>query len=448
MPSVPPSVPPAVPPSVPPAVTTAQLERAEAIVDRVRRGARASAELSETISREELGPGQSEQLSALVYGALRRDRRVREVLKELGADAGSARLAVIGAALLEGTGSFDAQSARAAWSEVAWQRFEQTDRDVVARAQGPARLALLGSLPDFLAQLLAAEYGEQAGALAESLSRPAPRSLRVNALKADVQTARERLQQEGGRTTLGSWGRRTLVLEGAFNPFVTRAFHEGLFELQDEGSQLACELVAPPPRGLVVDACAGAGGKSLAIAAALEGRGKVVSLDIDEGKLAELRRRAKRAGAANIQALGITEDGDLPPPVQALSGKVDRLLIDAPCSGTGVLRRNPEARARLTLAAVDRLVETQRAIIERMLPLLAPGGRLVFVTCSLLRAEGEDLMSAVEAAHPELDPVNLAEIYDRAYVDRFVRSAPHRVRVLPHLHGTDGFFVTVLRKKR
>jgi 16S rRNA (cytosine967-C5)-methyltransferase len=221
-----------------------------------------------------------------------------------------------------------------------------------------------------------------------------------------------------------------------------------VFELQDEGSQIACELVAPPPRGLVVDACAGAGGKTLAIAAALAGRGKVVSLDVDGRKLAELRRRAKRAGAVNVQALEIEETGPLPGELTALTGKVDRLLIDAPCSGTGVLRRNPEARTRLTPEAVTRLVETQRAIVERMLPLLAPGGRLVFVTCSLLRAEGEDLLGAVEAAHPELQPVNLAEIYDRAYVDRFVRVAPHQLRLLPHLHGTDGFFIGVLRRRR
>jgi 16S rRNA (cytosine967-C5)-methyltransferase len=161
-----------------------------------------------------------------------------------------------------------------------------------------------------------------------------------------------------------------------------------------------------------------------------------------------LRRRAKRAGAANVQALAIEEAGELPEAVLALAGKVDRILVDAPCSGTGVLRRNPEARSRLTAEVVTRLAATQRAIVERVLPLLAPGGRLVFATCSLLRAEGEDLMTELEAAHPELEPVNLAEIYDRAYIERFPRSAPHRVRLLPHLHSTDGFFITVLRRKR
>jgi 16S rRNA (cytosine967-C5)-methyltransferase len=331
---------------------------------------------------------------------------------------------------------------------IEWSRFVAADAGVLQRALGAARVALLGSLPDWLATELVAQYAEHAEALAASLSEPAPRALRVNSLVSDLTDARARLEREGAKLSEARVAKRALRLEGAFNPFATRAFHEGVFELQDEGSQIVCELVAPPPRGLVVDACAGAGGKSLSLAAALEGRGKLVALDVDARKLAALRERAKRARAANIQALTLEEAGPLPEAVQAMAGKVDRLLIDAPCSGTGVLRRNPETRARLSPEAVERLATLQRAIVERMLPLLAPGGRLIFATCSLLRAEGEELMDALEAAHPELSPVNLAEIYDRAYVDRFVRSAPHRLRLLPHLHDSDGFFVTCLRKRR
>jgi len=407
--------------------------------------------LSGAIAERGSGAAQAAELSALLYAAFRRERRVDAALGELGVrlqGPQAARLLAIGAALLEGPPLLDLDAARQAWSEVAWQRFEQADRRLLAESQGAARIALLGSLPDFLAEQLREQYGDQAEALASALSESPPRALRVNSLKSDVEQAREQLAREGATARAGRHARRALILEGAFNPFVTRAFHDGLFELQDEGSQIACELLAPPPRGLVVDACAGAGGKSLACAAALGGRGKVVALDIDARKLVELRRRAKRAGAVNVQALEIDEGQDLPATVQDLVGKADRLLIDAPCSGTGVLRRNPEARARLTADAVKRLAETQRAIVERMLPLLAPGGRLVFVTCSVLRAEGEDLLDEVEAAHPELTPVNLAEIFDRPYIERFARSAPHRVRLLPHLHGTDGFFVGVLRKKR
>lgn len=422
---------------------------AASVVAAAHQGDRASAALSEVIAARRLGPVEAEQLARLAYGALRRQRRVREVLQEVSDSAGlveNARVGVVAAALLEGL--LDLELAARAEPAITWARFVEADAGVLQRAAGATRVALLGSLPDWLASELLAQYGGEAEALASSLSEAAPRSLRVNSLVCDVTEARSRLEQEGAKLAPGRVAKRALRLEGAFNPFTTRAFHEGVFELQDEGSQIVCELAAPPPRGLVVDACAGAGGKALSVAAALEGRGKLVALDVDARKLAALRERAKRAKAANIQALMLEETGPLPDAVQALVGKVDRLLIDAPCSGTGVLRRNPETRERLSPEAVSRLAALQRQIVERMLPLLAPGGRLIFATCSLLRAEGEDLMDAVEAAHPELMPVNLAEIYDRAYVDRFPRSAPHRLRLLPHLHDSDGFFVTSLRRKR
>lgn len=422
---------------------------AAAVVAQTQKGARASALLAETIAERRLNASDSELLARLAYGALRRERRVREVLLELGASRGQADnafISVIAAGLYDGC--LTLEQAERAEPSLAWARYTSVDEGVLARAQGVAKVAVLGSLPDWLAEQLLAQYGAQAEALAASLSEPPPRVLRVNGLISDVEDARTRLAAEDATTAPARFARRGLRLEGAFNPFATRAFHEGVFELQDEGSQLVCELVAPPPRGLVVDACAGAGGKSLALAAALEGRGKVWALDVDGRKLSALRERAKRARAANVQALPIEEQGPLPPAVQALAGKVDRLLVDAPCSGSGVLRRNPETRARLTPEAVARLAELQLSIVERMLPLLAPGGRLLFATCSLLAAEGEHLLDRLEAAHPELSPVNLAEVFDRAYVDRFERSAPHRLRLLPHLHDTDGFFIGCLRKKR
>jgi 16S rRNA (cytosine967-C5)-methyltransferase len=412
-------------------------------------GERASAALSRAIGDRRLPAEDAERLSGLVYGTLRRRKRARAVLMELGSSelrASESLLLVLGAALFDGR--LDAEGARELVPDVPWSRWQEADESLLAASSAVKRVELLGSLPDWLAEQLVVEYGAEAEPLAASLSEPAPRALRVNALSCDVAEAHERLEREGARIEPGKYGKRALLLEGAFNPFTTRAFHDGVFELQDEASQVVCELVAPPPRGLVVDACAGAGGKTLAVAAQLAGRGKVLSLDIDEGKLTELRRRAKRAGAVNVQAIAVDEQGPLPEAVQAVLGKAERLLIDAPCSGTGVLRRNPEARARLTPDAVTRLAATQRAIVERMLPVLAPGGRLLFATCSLLRAEGEDLLDAIEAEHAELSPVNLAEVYDRAYIERFVRSAPHRARLSPHRHGTDGFFVACLRKKR
>ncbi len=430
-----------------------QSAHAAAVLLRVREGERASSALGQRIAAARLLAGGAEGLSSLVYGVLRRQRRLDEALRELGSAVAAEGAAdwlrrVAALFVLEQRNAFVVQSAINLVPGVAWERLRAADEAVRARADAAGRVALAGSLPDWLAERLLQEFADEAEALAASLSEPAPRSLRANSLVGDVAELRARLEAEGAFVVPGRHAKRALGLEGAFNPFVTRAFHEGAFELQDEGSQLVCELVAPPPRGLVVDACAGAGGKTLALAAMLEGRGKVVALDVDERKLGELRHRAKRARAANVQALGLAESGALPPQLQAMLGRVDRLLVDAPCSGTGVLRRNPEARRLLAPEAVARLALTQREIVERTLPLLAPGGRLLFATCSLLREEGEDLMDAIEADHPELVPVDLAEVYDRVYVERFVRSAPHRLRLLPHRHDTDGFFLACLRKRR
>jgi 16S rRNA (cytosine967-C5)-methyltransferase len=425
------------------------LNLAAAVVVATQKGGRASAALSEIIAEQRLRAEDAEQLARLAYGLLRRERRVRQALREVTASAGQADNAFIGivaTALIEG--SLDVEQAKRAEPAVPWERLRSADEGVMQRASGVERVALLGSLPDWLAAQLVAAYGGEAEALAASLSEAPPRTLRVNSLVCDVAEARERLVKEGATVSEARFARRGLRLHGAFNPFATRAFHEGVFELQDEGSQIVCELTAPPPRGLVVDACAGAGGKSLALAAALEGRGKLWALDVDARKLVALRERAKRARAANVQAVQVEEAGPLPAALQALHGKVERLLIDAPCSGTGVLRRNPETRARLTPEAVERLALLQRSIVERLLPLLAPGGRLVFATCSLLPAEGERLLEDLERAHPELVPVNMAEIYDRAYVERFARPSPHSLRLLPHLHDSDGFFVACLRRKR
>ena len=427
---------------------------AASVLEQVSAGERASAALGARIARGRLNAERAELLSGLVYGVLRCERRLDEALREAANGQAATEQAsgwlqkAVAVALLERRANLDAQTARGLVAGVAWERLSQANQAVLARADPLRRVALSGSLPDWLSACLLREYGQEAEPLAASLSEPAPRSLRANALVTGVAELRARLQAEGARVREGASAKRALRIEGAFNPFVTRAFHEGAFELQDEGSQLVCELVAPPPRGLVVDACAGAGGKTLALAAALEGRGKVLALDVDARKLSELRKRAKRAGAANVQPLLLEESGPFPAAAAAALGRVDRLLVDAPCSGTGVLRRNPEVRRLLSPDAVARLAATQLEIVERMLPLLSAGGRLIFATCSLLREEGEDVMDAIEAAHSELVPVDLAEVYDRAYVDRFVRSAPHRLRLFPHLHGTDGFFIGCLRKRR
>jgi len=186
----------------------------------------------------------------------------------------------------------------------------------------------------------------------------------------------------------------------------------------------------------VVDACAGAGGKTLALGAAMDGQGRLLALDIDERKLGELRRRAARAGLHNVQALA---NHAAPPGLQAA-----RVLVDAPCSGLGVLRRNPEARWRLTAQEVDAFPARQLTLLESYAPLTAPGGRLIYATCTFLRAENEDVVLAFAARHPEFVVMPAKEILSAPRAAQlgdgtFVRTWPHR-------HGTDGFFGAVLRR--
>ncbi len=204
-------------------------------------------------------------------------------------------------------------------------------------------------------------------------------------------------------------------------------------------------VVAPPPRGLVVDACAGAGGKTLALAAALGNKGRVVAADVDRRKLTELKRRAKRAGATNVQSVILDADGDYPAPLTRLEGAADRVLVDAPCTGIGALRRNPEARWRMTEGDLDRMPALQLEIARRALSLVAPGGRLIYATCTLLRAENEAVVDALLAEYPLLELMPAKKVWGADRAALVCDPTGSYLKVDPHTHGTDGFFAAVLR---
>jgi 16S rRNA (cytosine967-C5)-methyltransferase len=234
------------------------------------------------------------------------------------------------------------------------------------------------------------------------------------------------------------------VLETHLNAYGLASFKEGLFELQDAGSQLIAEACAPPPRGLVVDACAGAGGKTLALGALLGNRGRLVALDSSERKLEELRDRARRAGLTNTRAIAVA-DGREAESFGELAGRADRVLCDVPCSGLGVLRRNPEARWRLAPADLDELPRLQRRLLETYAGLVAPGGRLVYATCTILRSENDDVVDAFLAAHDGFEPVLLKEILGSERAAAIGDGA--RLRLSPDTHDTDGFFAAVMRRR-
>jgi len=288
---------------------------------------------------------------------------------------------------------------------------------------------------------LVTDLGEaEAQALAAAMNTRAPLTVRSNGVKASREELVARLAEEGvvaHPTELSPTG---LLFETRVNAFGLSAFRDGLFEVMDEGSQLVAEAVAPPPKGRVVDACAGAGGKTLALAALLDGQGRILALDSNGKKLEELRRRARRAGLSNLAAREV-HGSELP--VEAKLGAWDRVLVDAPCSGLGTLRRNPEARWRLTPKTVDGFQSQQLSLMVTYAPLVAPGGRLIYATCTLLRRENEEVVERFLAERPDFVVMSLKEIWGK---ERALRLGDGTyLKVYPHSHGTDGFFAAVLR---
>jgi 16S rRNA (cytosine967-C5)-methyltransferase len=317
---------------------------------------------------------------------------------------------------------------------------------LLERATPVRRLALEGSVSLELAGALHASLGAGAPEFLSASWRPAALTLRVNVARTTRATLRERLAAEGVATEPGRWSPWALVVQepGPLPP--TPAFDEGLFEVQDEASQLVARLVDPLRSAPTIDACAGAGGKTLALCALLGKRGQVVALDPSKRRLAELKKRAARAQAFNLLVQPAPRAGQaLAPPLAALAGRAARVLVDAPCSGLGALRRKPDVARRIDAELLARLPEQQLAIAREALPWLRPEGRLVYATCTPLAAENEAVVARLVAeerlvALPQREwvPAELAEL---------VRDPESPVlRLLPHVHGTDAFTVHVLRR--
>ncbi len=308
------------------------------------------------------------------------------------------------------------------------------------------RFALDASLPDFLAERFLRQFGDRADAEAAAMNERAPLTARVNLLRTTREGLRERLRAEGveaRETPLSPVG---LFLDTHQNAFALPSFQEGLFELQDEGSQLLGLLVdAPPTR--VVDACAGAGGKTLQLAGQMRNRGELFALDVDARRLEELKRRARRAGVHNTRIRPVPPAGpEVTAALADLAGKADRVLVDAPCSGTGTFRRKPDGRYRLTEALLAQHVERQRELLDQYASLVRPGGRLIYGTCSVLEEENEAVVGWFLERHPDfrvLPPADRlgSELGEKVSTGEFLRLSPGR-------HGTDGFFGAILLRDR
>jgi 16S rRNA (cytosine967-C5)-methyltransferase len=289
---------------------------------------------------------------------------------------------------------------------------------------------------------LEAQLGaDEALALGRSLQNPAPLDLRVNTLRCDRARALQALRDSGvgaEATPLSPIGIRV-----GGKPAINRhpLFLEGAVEVQDEGSQLVGYLVAPRRRELVVDFCAGAGGKSLLLGAMMQSQGRLYAFDVSAARLAQLKLRLKRSGLSNVHPHVLASEHDSK--VKRLAGKIDRVLVDAPCSGFGTLRRNPDLKWRQSPRSLSEMQVKQASILPAAAALVKPGGRLVYATCSLLEEENESIVEAFLAAHPAFMPVDCGDILRRQGIEL---EAGQRMRLWPHVHGTDGFFAAVLER--
>ncbi len=307
------------------------------------------------------------------------------------------------------------------------------------------------NLPDWLVQPLKDQLGEGFWPLVESLNQGAGLDLRVNALtakRADVQKELAKAGIKATATPYSPWGLR---IAGKPSLNKSEGFLRGDFEVQDEGSQLLALLLDAKRGEMVVDFCAGAGGKTLAIGAGMRSTGRLYAFDTSAHRLDALKPRLKRSGLSNVHPAAIAHERD--DRVKRLAGKIDRVLVDAPCSGLGTLRRNPDLKWRQNMQAVEAMAVTQAAILQSAARLLKPGGRLVYATCSFLPQENEAVAQAFTDANNEFAPIEAGEILTHLKVEAAAslcsggENGQKYLRLWPHRHATDGFFAAVWEKK-
>ncbi len=308
--------------------------------------------------------------------------------------------------------------------------------------------AVRRNLPPWLEAEWLAQLGDGADGidtLVAALDQPAPLDLRVNPMNArrdDVQRALAEAGIESQPTPYSPWGLRVVG-----KPSLDRLddFRRGRIEVQDEGSQLLALLTQPKRGALVVDFCAGAGGKTLALGAAMRNTGRIIALDTSAARLDALKPRLARSGLANVYPMRIADQNDAR--LQRFAAKADVVLVDAPCSGVGTLRRHPDLKWRQSPPAIEALGRSQRAILASAALLVKPGGRLVYATCSLLRAENDGVADWFAGITPGFEAVDAGSLLKRAGVSGAESLAPQgRLRLWPHHHGTDGFFAAVWSK--
>jgi 16S rRNA (cytosine967-C5)-methyltransferase len=300
-------------------------------------------------------------------------------------------------------------------------------QDIIDRSKQEVSPVIRASLPDWMDERLSRELGDAWPAIRDTLNEPAKVYLRVNTLKTERRTLKERLGQDGFITEALKPIPTALEMQQRYNVFGMAAFKEGLFEVQDASSQLVAPFLQVEPGMKVIDACAGGGGKTLHIGALMQNKGRILALDVHQWKLNELRKRCGRAGV-DVAETRLIEGSKS---IKRLANYADRVLLDVPCSGLGVLRRNPDAKWKLSNVEIDRLIVEQQDILVRYASMVKPGGKLVYATCSILPSENEEQVQKFLATHgddwtlEEEMKINPAETgHDGFYAARLVRKVP------------------------
>ena len=393
------------------------------------------------------GSGDRAAIAGLVWDVLRRRASSAWVM-----DDDTPRSRVLGMLKVERAMNADAIAALCDGGRFAPQPLTEAERAALtSRSPESAPAPIAGDYPEWLDPYLAKTFGEARALEAAAMASRAPLDLRVNTLKARREKVLGSLKHLGAQETPWSpTGLRIALGADARNIGIhaEEDFIKGLVEVQDEGSQLAALFSAAKPGEQVIDLCAGAGGKTLALAAMMQGKGRLIATDHDKRQLAPIHERLSRAGVHNAEVR--TPKGEAEP-LSDIKATADLVLIDAPCSGTGTWRRNPDAKWRMRPGALEIRIKDQIEVLDRAAGMVKPGGRIAYITCSVLPEENSDQVRGFLARHPEFvvqPPEQTASVlWDKA--EAFTEAAlalPEGWLMTPRRTGTDGFFVSVLKK--
>jgi len=379
-----------------------------------------------------LGGRERGGIAECIYNVLR-NKSFYTDFSEAGGGATMRRLTLLGMADAVGLDSMGGLTE----DEVAWvERILQIDRKVMHKSSR-------SNMPKWLFDKLVEQMGEEETlALADGMNQPAPLDLRVNAMKGTREEVAAGLAEAPIRSTPTPYsplGLRVLQKPALQN---LPLFKSGHIEVQDEGSQILSAIVGAKRGEMVVDFCAGAGGKTLALGATMRNTGRLYAFDVSEKRLAKLKPRLARSGLSNVHPVQIAHERDAK--IKRLAGKIDRVLVDAPCSGLGTLRRNPDVKWRQQPSAIGELQVKQAAILDGAARLLKGGGRLVYATCSFLEDENDFIAKQFLDSHPDFELVPMSKVLAEQKIDLDMGDY---LKLLPHKHQTDGFFAAVFERK-